>query len=65
MRIQAQLAIDTASVIIFMVNIHEGLTAADMDVAEILQKSGKKVVVACNKVDAPGDVPVGVYEFYN
>ena len=63
--IQAQLAIDTASVIIFMVNIHEGLTAADMDVAEILQKSGKKVVVACNKVDAPGDVPVGVYEFYN
>lgn len=65
MRIQAQLAIDTASVIIFMVNIHEGLTAADLDVAAILQKSGKNVVVACNKVDTPGETPLGVYEFYN
>ncbi|MBR5218275.1 MAG: ribosome biogenesis GTPase Der [Clostridia bacterium] len=65
MCVQAQLAIDMADVIVFIVNIRDGVTAADMEVAAMLQKSGKPVVVACNKVDAPGEVPVALYEFYN
>ncbi len=65
MCVQAQLAIDMADVIIFIGNIRDGVTAADMEVAAMLQKSGKPVVVACNKVDAPGETPVGLYEFYN
>ncbi len=65
MRVQAQLAIDTADVIIFMVNIRDGLTAADADVAAMLQKSGKPVVLAANKADTPGEPPLEFYEFYN
>jgi GTP-binding protein len=62
---QAELAIETADVIIFMVDVKEGLTPADEDVANMLRKSKKPVVVAVNKVDNVGDVPPEVYEFYN
>lgn len=62
---QAELAIETADVIIFMVDVKEGLTSADEDVANILRKSKKPVVVAVNKVDNVGDIPPEVYEFYN
>lgn len=65
MRNQANLAIDMADVILFMVNIKDGLTASDKDVAAILQKSGKPVLLVCNKVDAPGNPPMEMYEFYN
>lgn len=65
MRIQAELAIETADVIIFMVNIRDGLTAADADVATMLQKSGKPIVLVANKADSPGEPPLELYEFYN
>lgn len=65
MRVQAQIAIETADVIIFMVNVRDGMTAADQDVAAMLQKSGKPVVLAVNKVDSPGEPPMELYEFYN
>ncbi len=62
---QAQIAIDTADVIILMVDVRTGLTAADEDVAVLLRKSAKPVVVAVNKVDSIGAAPPEVYEFYN
>ncbi|MBQ8002040.1 MAG: ribosome biogenesis GTPase Der [Clostridia bacterium] len=65
MRRQANLAIEMADVIIFMVNIKDGMTAADQEVAAMLQKANKPVVLVCNKVDAPGEVPMDLYEFYN
>ncbi len=65
MRLQAELAIDHADVIIFMVNVSDGLVAADSDVATMLRKSGKPVVVAVNKVDNAGQPPMELYEFYN
>lgn len=65
MKYQADIAIDMADVIIFMVNILDGLTAADADVAAMLLKSNKPVVLVCNKSDRPGDVPMELYEFYN
>ncbi len=65
MRIQAQLAIDMADVIVFMTDIRDGLTAADMDVCTMLQKSGKPIVLVVNKVDTPGETPLEFYEFYN
>ncbi|MCD8049469.1 MAG: ribosome biogenesis GTPase Der [Clostridia bacterium] len=65
MRRQANLAIEMADVILFMVNVKDGMTAADEEVAAMLQKSGKPVVLVCNKVDAPGEVPAELYEFYN
>lgn len=65
MSLQAQIAIETADVIIFMVNIRDGLTAADADVAAMLQKSGKPVVLVANKADSPGEPPLELYEFYN
>ncbi len=65
MRAQAQLAIEMAHVVIFMVNVRDGLTAADKDVATILMKSGKPVILAVNKVDNTGSVPMDFYEFYN
>jgi GTP-binding protein len=45
--------------------VREGVTATDADVAAILQKSGKRVVLACNKCDTPGDPPLQLYDFYN
>ena len=65
MRAQAQLAIDTASVIIFVTDLKSGVTAADMDVAAMLQKSGKPIVICVNKCDKIGDTPLEFYEFYN
>ena len=65
MKRQADLAIEQADVIIFMVDVKTAMTAADMDVAAMLQKSGKPVVLACNKTDTPGDPPMEFYEFYN
>jgi GTP-binding protein len=65
MRAQAQLAIDTADVIIFVVDIKSGVTAGDSEVAVILQKSGKPVILCVNKCDNVGENPPELYEFYN
>lgn len=65
MKRQADLAIEQADVIIFMVDVKTAMTAADADVAAMLQKSGKPVVLACNKTDTPGEPPMEFYEFYN
>ncbi len=62
---QAQIAIEMSDVIIFMVDIKTGLTSADADIASMLTKSGKPVVLVCNKTDNVGDVPMEFYEFYN
>ena len=64
MRNQAEIAIATADVIIFMCDIHAGLVADDRDIAIMLKKSGKPVIVAVNKVDRVGQVPFEFYEFY-
>ncbi len=64
MRNQAQIAIASADVIIFMCDIRAGLLADDRDIAIMLKKSGKPIVVAVNKVDRVGDVPYEFYEFY-
>ena len=64
MREQAQIAIDTADVIIFMCDIRTGLLADDLDIAVMLKKSGKPVVPVINKADRIGDVPPEFYEFY-
>ena len=65
MREQANLAIDTANVIIFVTDVKSGVTASDSDVAVMLQKSGKPVILCVNKCDGIGDVPMEFYEFYN
>ena len=65
MRSQAQLAIDMANVIIMVVDLHCGVTATDAEIAAMLQRSGKPVVVCVNKCDKVGDVPPEFYEFYN
>ena len=65
MKRQAELAIETADVVILMVNVREGITAADQDVAAMLQKAQKKIVLAVNKVDNIGEPPMEFYEFYN
>ena len=64
MRFQAEIAIDTADVIIFMCDVRAGLLADDREIAVMLKKSGKPVVVAVNKCDRVGDVPYEFYEFY-
>ena len=64
MRNQAEIAIATADVIVFMCDIHAGLVADDRDIAIMLKKSGKPIVVAINKVDRVGDLPFEFYEFY-
>ncbi len=65
MREQALIAIDTADVIIFITDVRTGVTAADQDVAAMLKRSKKPVVLCVNKLDAPGDPPAEFYEFYN
>ena len=57
MREQALIAIDTADVIIFITDVRTGVTAADQDVAAMLKRSKKPVVLCVNKLDAPGDPP--------
>ncbi len=65
MRRQAEIAIDMADAIVFMVDVKSGLTSADKDIAAMLTRSGKPVVLVCNKVDNVGAVPMEFYEFYN
>jgi len=65
MKRQAEIAIETADVIIFMVDAKEGMTATDKEVATMLRKSQKPVILTVNKVDRVGDPPAEVYEFYN
>ncbi len=65
MREQAEIAIETADVIIFLVDVKQGLQDADSKVADMLRKSGKPVVLAVNKVDSFTKQMVDVYEFYN
>ena len=65
MRRQAELAINSADVTILVVDIKSGVTASDMDVAAMLQKSGKPVVLCVNKCDSVGEPPMEFYEFYN
>ncbi len=65
MREQAQIAIDTADVIIFIVDVRQGLVDADSKVADLLRKSGKPVVLAVNKVDSIQKFGNDIYEFYN
>lgn len=65
MRMQAQLAIETAEVIIFVTDLKSGMTAADLEIAAMLQKSGKPVVLCVNKCDSLGAAPLELYEFYN
>ena len=65
MREQAQIAIDTADCIIMVVDVRNGLTAADEDVAHMLRRSHKPVILAVNKCDNVGEAPMELYEFYN
>ena len=65
MRRQAQLAIDSASVIILVTDLRSGVVATDEEVAAMLQKSGKPVILCVNKCDTIGELPPDYYEFYN
>ncbi len=65
MRQQAQIAIDHATVIVFLTDIKTGLTASDHEVANMLLRSGKPIVLAVNKMDATGATNPDFYEFYN
>src|SRR5699024_6464697 len=63
-REQAEIAIEEADVIIFIVNGQEGITAADEEVAKLLFKSNKPVVLAVNKMDNP-EIRASIYEYYS
>lgn len=65
MRRQSELAITSANVIILVTDIKSGVTSTDMEVAQMLLKSGKPVVLCVNKVDNVGEPPMELYEFYN
>ena len=65
MREQAQIAIDTADVIIFITDVRQGLQDSDSKVADMLRRSGKPVVLVVNKVDSFQKLMADVYEFYN
>ncbi|MCR5228088.1 MAG: ribosome biogenesis GTPase Der [Eubacterium sp.] len=65
MREQAEIAIETADVIIFLTDVRDGVTASDMQVADMLRRSKKPVVLAVNKVDSFEKFENYVYEFYN
>jgi len=65
MREQAQIAIDAATVIVLVTEIGTGITAADKDVANMLLRAGKPVILAVNKMDATGMTNPDIYEFYN
>ena len=64
MREQAQMAMDMADVILFLVDGKEGLTSADEEVANMLRRTGKKVILLVNKIDSPNKVPDNFYDFY-
>ena len=65
MRRQAQLAIDSADVIILVTDVRSGVVSTDREVASMLQKSGKSIVLCVNKCDTVGEPPAEYYEFYN
>ena len=65
MREQAEIAIQNATVILFLCDIKTGLTASDQEVANMLLRSGKPVVLAVNKMDQVGHTNPDIYEFYN
>lgn len=65
MRRQAELAIDSASVIVLVTDIKSGVVATDEEVAAMLQKSGKPIILCVNKCDGIGELPADFYEFYN
>ena len=65
MREQANLAIEMADVIIFLTDIKQGVTAADQEIALMLKKSGKPIVLVCNKADNYEKAKQDIYEFYN
>ncbi|MEG0179536.1 MAG: GTPase, partial [Oscillospiraceae bacterium] len=64
-RQQAQVAIDTADTIVFVTDLRSGVTAQDIEIATILMRSGKPIVLAVNKVDNVGKVPLELYDFYS
>lgn len=64
MRRQAEVAIETANVIVLVVDGQEGITSTDQEVANMLRKTSKKVILACNKIDSPKYMN-NIYEFYN
>lgn len=65
MRRQAEVAVDMADVIVFMVDAKGGMTASDKEIAIMLRKSQKPVIIVANKVDRVGEPPAEMYEFYN
>ena len=65
MRRQAELAMDMADVIVFMTDVKVGVTPDDMEVAQMLRKTKKPVILVCNKSDRVGKVPDEFYDFYN
>lgn len=65
MRRQAELAMDMADVIVFVVDIRSGLVNQDIEVAGILRRTKKPVILVCNKVDNVGQPPEDIYDFYN
>ena len=64
MRTQAQIAIETADCIVFLCDIRAGLLADDREIAMMLKRSGKPVLLAVNKIDRVGELPAELYEFY-
>ncbi len=65
MKLQAEMAIESADVIIFVVDVKSGVTATDHEVSEMLIKSGKPIITCVNKCDNIGKPPADFYEFYN
>ncbi len=65
MREQANIAINVADVILFITDIKQGVTASDEEIAVMLKKSNKPIILACNKSDNYGEPPAELYEFYN
>ncbi|HEX3038395.1 MAG TPA: ribosome biogenesis GTPase Der [Oscillospiraceae bacterium] len=65
MKMQAQLAIDAADVIVFVTDIRTGVVATDNDIAAMLLKSGRPIILCVNKCDSVGNPPAEFYEFYN
>ena len=65
MRQQAQIAIDSADAVIFVTDVHSGVTSSDQDISQMLLKSGIPIVLCVNKGDRPGEPPAEFYEFYN
>ena len=65
MRLQANIAIDIADVIIFVTDVRQGVTAADVEIALMLKKSKKPIILVCNKADSFQKFQSDIYEFYN